>query len=242
MIIFHGEDYIITIPNNSLYINEYYSGRIYNFGNTDKISYFNFNLPTYWGDVEPPLTFNSNITEIKQIGKCGKSFTAISYKGYYLENLTTISDWSNLTNIKQGNSTFSRATSLSSIPDNFSFSSIKNANALFFECSSLSSIPTLANFYRMENSNLMFAGCKNISAIIGFDDFINNNKNTLTSMQYMFSGCTSITSDIQSVMDLGNTIFNDTEIYKGVFKGCTSVANYNTLTSNTAYQPWFDIT
>ena len=110
---------------------------------------------------------------------------------------------------------------------------------MFIGCSSLSSLPDLFSLNSLNNAIMMFAGCSNVETIPGGMIRLINNS---AYMAFMFSGCTSLTSDVKYIMDEGNSRITDSGYYNGVFKDCTAISGYNTLTSQAAYKPWFGLT
>ena len=233
-------DYIITKPAASIEFSDPdYQNLLVNFGNTDSISYLKLNLPTYWKTVNQNLKFNKNLREITYIGKSGSAFTSLNSEGN-LTALSAIKDWGYLTNIKNAAGVFQNATALKELPSDFTpFGRLENASYMFLGCSSLSSLPDLFALNSLNNAVMMFAGCSNVDTIPGGMVRLINNS---AYMAFMFSGCTSLTSDVKYIMDEGNSHITDSSYYNGVFKDCTAISGYNTLTSQAAYKPWFGLT
>lgn len=233
-------DYIITKPAASIEFSDPDSQNLLvNFGNTDTVSYLKLNLPTYWKTVNQSLKFNQNLREITYIGKSGSAFTALNSEGN-LTALSSIKDWGFLTNIKNAAGVFQNATALKELPSDFTpFGRLENASYMFIGCSSLSSLPDLFALNSLNNAIMMFAGCSNVETIPGGMIRLINNS---AYMSFMFSGCTSLTSDVKYIMDEGNSRITDSGYYNGVFKDCTAISGYNTLTSQAAYKPWFGLT
>ena len=232
-------DYIITKPAASIEFSDpNHYNLLANFGNTDKITYLNLNLPTYCKTIPQSLKFNKNLKEITYIGRSGSAFTALNSDGN-LTALSAIKTWGYLTNIKNAAGVFQGATALKELPTDFGpFGRLENAAYMFLGCSALSSLPDLFALNSLTNAALMFAGCNNVDTIPGGMTRIISNS---AFIQGMFSGCTSLTSDVKYIMDEGNATYNNTTYYQNAFAGCTAISGYNTLTANAAYKPWFGI-
>lgn len=232
-------DYIITKPAASIEFSDpNHYNLLANFGNTDKITYLNLNLPTYCKTIPQSLKFNKNLKEITYIGHCGSAFTALNSDGN-LTALSAIKTWGYLTNIKNAAGVFQGATALKELPTDFDpFGRLENASYMFLGCNALSSLPDLFALNSLNNATMMFAGCSNVDTIPGGMIRLISNSAYIAGM---FSGCTSLTSDIKYIMDEGNATYNSTMYYQDVFAGCTAISGYNTLTANAAYKPWFGI-
>ena len=155
-------------------------------------------------------------------------------------NITNIpNDWSPLVKLYYAPEMFYGCTQLTGI-NSWQGCKIEDTQRMFANCSNLIKVPdSWIGLSNVTNSDEMFANCTNLTRIP--TDLFTYCTN-ITQLSAMFSGCISLTSDIQSLMDAGNTKFGvNSNVYRGAFKGCTSVSSYNTLTSNAAYKKWFDL-
>ena len=155
--------------------------------------------------------------------------------------ITTIpDDWSPLVNFTYAPVMFSGCTQLTGI-NSWQGWKITDSQGMFANCTHLIKVPNSWNgLGSVTTTNGMFADCTDLTTIpTDLFEYCTN----LTSLSAMFSGCTSLTSDVQPIMDAGNSKIGlpDWPGFSGTFKGCTGVKNYNTLTANTAYKNWFDL-
>lgn len=155
-------------------------------------------------------------------------------------NIKTIpDDWSPLVKFVYAPSMFSGCTQLTGI-NYWQGCKIKEAQGMFASCTHLIKVPDSWNgLGSVTSTKGMFADCTDLTTIPS--DLFTYCTN-ITQLSAMFSGCTALTSDIKPIMDEGNTKFGfNSNAFSGVFKGCTRVSSYNTLTANTAYKMWFDL-
>ena len=179
-------------------------------------------IPEYWNGL-PKLTTASNMfTNCTKITKIPDDWSPLTKLAYVSEmfkgctQLTGINSWQGATALVAVNNMFADCTHLTKVPESWNgLNSVTCTSGMFSNCTDLTTIPTD-----------LFTYCTN-----------------LTQLAAMFSGCTALTSDVQPIMDAGNTKFGlpDWTGISGVFKGCTRVKNYDTLTANTAYKIWFDL-
>lgn len=149
-------------------------------------------------------------------------------------------DWSPLVNFVYAPVMFSGCTQLTGI-NSWQGWKITDSQGMFANCTHLIKVPNSWNgLGSVTRTNGMFANCTDLT-IIPTDLF--RYCTNLTELSAMFSGCTSLTSDIQPIMDAGNAKIGlpDWTGFSATFKGCTGVKNYDTLTANTAYKMWFDL-
>ena len=155
--------------------------------------------------------------------------------------ITTIpNDWSPLVNFTYAPEMFSGCTQLTGI-NSWQGWKITDSKGMFANCTHLIKVPNSWNgLGSVTITNGMFADCTDLTTIP--TDLFKYCTN-LTELSAMFSGCTSLTSDVQPIMDAGNAKIGlpDWTGFSGTFKGCTGVKNYNTLTANTAYKNWFGL-
>lgn len=168
------------------------------------------------------------------------NLTSMRSTFYGCKSLTSIPSWHPLQSLKYTNGAFVGCTSLSSVP-NGPLPALIESQSMFEKCYSITSIPDtwywLKNCTNMSN---MFSDCTSLTDIPTdlFDECT-----SLTYLTAMFSGCTALTSDVKPIMDAGNAKFGmpDYDGIRSVFKGCTGVSSYNTLTANPNYKLWFGI-
>lgn len=67
--------------------------------------------------------------------------------------------------------------------------------------------------------------------------FTNLSSKVNISKNYMFQGCINITADIVPIMDTFRA--EDASRHVGMFRGCTAVPNYSTLTADPTYSAFF---
>ena len=134
-------------------------------------------------------------------------------------------------------SIFRGCSSLQTIPDSWEGLNVGEMAYMFADCG-LTAVPDswsgLSNVIRTDST---FSGCTALSSIP--DDLIEKCP-VLTDMENMFNGCTALTSDIKHIMDAGNARMQNL-VFGSAFMGCINVQNYNTLTADDNYKPWFGI-
>lgn len=203
------------------------------------------NIPASWVGLSKLagatgcFTNCSNLNEIPISWDGLPNLTTASNMFTNCTKITKIPDkWSPLTNLTYANEMFKGCTQLTEI-SSWQGCKITDAQGMFASCTHLTKVPNSWNgLDNLALANKMFADCTDLTTIPS--DLFAKCGN-ISQLSAMFSGCTSLTSDIKPIMDAGNTKFSDSTAYSGAFKGCTGVSSYDTLTSNAAYKKWFDL-
>lgn len=183
-----NQKYIIAKPAGAISYNS--DGFDKNHGNTETYSYLAMQLPTYVV-ASSPLVFNSNITEITQLGDSVRAFTAMYSDSTRLTALSAIkSNFYNCMNIEQADDLFSGASALVEVPRDFNnFNRLYRAPSMFSDCVSLTALPDFYGLYSLQYCPQMFSNCNKV---------INMPLGTLTALttaQAMFENCSSMSGN-----------------------------------------------
>ena len=147
-------------------------------------------------------------------------------------SLTSIPEglFKNNVNVKGFYSTFSACTGLTSIPEGL-FKN--NVNATDFSgtlggCAGLTSIPEglFKNNVNATDFQNTFYGCTGLTSIP--EGLFKNNVN-VTNFQSTFKGCTGLTSIPEKIIEFGKKVKEKGGNVPGMFYGCTSASNYNSI-------------
>lgn len=206
------------------------------------------NIPTSWvglSKLEGAASCFTNCSNLNEIPNSWNGLPKLTTAANMFTNCTKITkipdDWSPLTKLAYVNEMFKGCTQLTGINSWQGATALVAVNNMFAECTHLTKVPESWNgLNSVTCTSGMFSNCTDLTTIP--TDLFTYCTN-LTELAAMFSGCTALTSDVQPIMDAGNTKFGlpDWTGVSGVFKGCTRVKNYDTLTANTAYKMWFDL-
>ena len=222
--------YIITKPANSIYYGS--NGFDKNHGSTEKYSYLALQLPTNIL-TGTPVYFNSNITEITQLGESVKNITAMYVNdGEPLTALTAIkANFGWCTNITQLPNLFAGATALKEVPDSFNnMGRLTGAPSMFMNCISLTELPDFYGLSRFEYGPAMFKNCNKVTT------FPRGTLSELTAANEMFAGCTSLTGNYYDKMIPPTKWESFAPKLQGatfMFSGCSKITDIQTDLSAT---------
>ena len=188
-----NQKYIIAKPAGAISYNS--DGFDKNHGNTETYSYLAMQLPTYV-TTSTPLIFNSNITEITQLGDSVRAFTAMYSDNNKLTALTAIkSNFYSCMNIENAASLFSGASALVEVPSDFNnFNKLYYAPSMFSDCVSLTALPDFYGLHSLQFCPQMFSNCNKVTNMpLG-------TLTALTAAQAMFENCSSMSGNIYDKM------------------------------------------
>ena len=205
------------------------------------------NIPTSWvgfSKLEGAASCFVNCSNLNEIPSSWNGLPKLTTASNMFTNCTKITkipdDWSPLIKLNYVNEMFKGCTQLTGI-NSWQGWKITDSQGMFANCTHLIKVPNSWNgLGSVTRTNGMFSNCTDLTTIpTDLFEYCTN----LSELAAMFSGCTSLTSDVQPIMDAGNSKIGlpDWTGFSGTFKGCTGVKNYDTLTSNTAYKMWFDL-
>ena len=135
--------------------------------------------------------------------------------------------------LKQIDGIFAGCSSITSIPENLfkhntELEEIRNA---FFMCTGLTSIPENLFKYntKLKSFESVFNNCTGLTSI---QENLFKYNNNVRDARRLFEGCKNITNIPEKIIDFANKVKERTgdsiDIY-GIFKGCTSASNYNSI-------------
>ena len=222
--------YIITKPASS--INYGSDGYDKNMGSTDTYSYLALQLPTYIV-TGTPVRFNSNITEITQLGKSIQNVTAM-YRNNSdsLTALTAIKDdfgW--CTNIIELPNLFYDASALKEVPNSFgNMGRLTGAPSMFQNCISLTKLPDFYGLNSFKSGPAMFKNCNKVTT------FPQGTLSKLTGASEMFADCTSLTGNYSDKMippTKWESFAPKLQYANKMFSGCSKITDIQTDLSAT---------
>ena len=168
---------------------------------------------------EKLLKNNVNVTEFWSTFKGCTGLTTIP-EGLFKYNVNT----------KKILGTFEGCTGLTSIPEGLFENNVNVEwfNDTFKDCTGLTSIPEnlFKNNVNTTDFSDTFKGCTGLTTIP--ENLFKNNVNT-TGFWYTFDGCTGLTSIPEKIIEFGKKVKERGVIVLGMFSGCTSASNYNSL-------------
>jgi hypothetical protein len=224
-----NQKYIIAKPAGAIQYSS--DGFDKNHGNTDTYSYLALNLPTYV-TTSTPLIFNSNITEITQLGDSVRAFTAMYSNNNRLTELTAIkSNFYNCMNIENAANLFSGASALVEVPSDFNnFNKLYYAPSMFSDCVSLTALPDFYGLHSLQFCPQMFSNCNKVTNMpLG-------TLTALTAAQAMFANCSSMSGNIYDKMippTNWESFAPNLELADNMFANCVKITDIQTDLSAT---------
>ena len=234
---FYGCEALTGIPNSWQGLNNL-TGAAYMFYNGKSIK----SLPNTWEGLDSLIySYNmfENCTNIQTINSW-QGLSSLQVAGNMFANctkLTTIpSDWSPLKAIVDLHSCFAGCSQLTTIPnwDNIS-PTLDNVSGMFAGCYHLVTLPnSWKGLSSVRYAGQMFSNCSDLTTIP--TDISELDSNQMCDLQEMFNGCTKLKTDITPICQyINNGGAGGIARAKGMFRGCTSVPNYDTLTATYGY-------
>lgn len=234
---FYGCEALTGIPNSWEGLNNL-TGAAYMFYNGKSIK----SLPSTWEGLDSLVySYNmfENCTNIQTINSWIGLSAVVAANSMFANctKLTTIpSDWSPLKVIADLHSCFAGCSQLTTIPnwDNIS-TTLTNVSGMFAGCYHLISLPnSWEGLSGVKYAGQMFSNCSDLKTIP--TDISALDSNQLCDFQEMFNGCSKLTTDITPICQYINGLGQGSQgRARGMFRGCTSVPNYSTLTATYGY-------
>ena len=150
-----------------------------------------------------------------------------------LKSLPDISNW-NLQNTKDISFMFGGCTSLISLPDisNWNTKNITDMNSLFFNCSSLTSLPDISKWDIFNSNIINYESGLEYKSKFPFENYKEENKNSLSSFFYGFDNNDIYLEDINSQMPKtisykkakkNKLLLSNLYSMKKIFAGCSKL-------------------